>query len=318
MTTTTHEAEARPVASARRAIQPVAQLRDLLGAAIRHALGSAKGELGVYASPDGDAGLFGPDSIAWVVHADLPVMLVGGFSALMLQTLHPLAMAGVADHSRFREDPLGRLHRTARFVAGTTFGPMPFVERLIAEVRAVHDRVHGTAPDGRPYSAHDPDLLRFVHVTEVSSFLRSYQRYSTRPLLRGEKDRYLAEIAEVARRLGATDVPQSTTEVRDYLRDIRPSLCATPAALEAVRFLRRPLGGPLIERGAQRLVTEAAIDLLPGFARRMLGFHEVPVLTPALARPATTSFALALRWATSPSPVVEISRARVARGRLNV
>ena len=131
-------------------------------------------------------------------HNDLPTMLIGGFTALLLQSLHPLAMAGVAAHSSYREDPLGRLRRTAGFVAATTFGTVEEAEAAIAQVQRVHRRVKGIAPDGRPYSAADPELVTFIHVAEVASFLASSQRYGTRPVTPAECDRYYEEVAPVA------------------------------------------------------------------------------------------------------------------------
>jgi len=285
--------------------------RRLVVAGVARALGDTPGALDEYREPPGDPGLFGPGSVAWQVHADLPAMLVGGVSSLMLQTLHPLAMAGVAEHSRYREDPFGRLQRTARFVAGTTFGGHDLVERLVAEVRAVHRGVRGVARDGRRYSAGDPSLLTFVHVAEVWSFLRSYQRYGPRPLVRSEKDRYLSEVAEVARLLGARDVPGSVDDVRSYLREVRGQLAATPEAHDAVRFLRRPFGDRPVDALAHRVVAEAAIDLLPGFARRELGVGRAPAARAAPVRGAGAALAAALRWAVGPSLVRAAATERV-------
>uniref|UniRef100_UPI0025F0C1A6 oxygenase MpaB family protein n=1 Tax=Phenylobacterium sp. TaxID=1871053 RepID=UPI0025F0C1A6 len=123
-----------------------------------------------------DTGLFGPDSACWRVHGDFTSMMVGGIAALYLQMLHPAALAGVWDHSDFRKDMLGRLRRTARFIAGTTYGDRREAQALIDHVRSIHDRVSGALPDGRPYSANDPDLLVWVHVAEVSAFLTAYLR----------------------------------------------------------------------------------------------------------------------------------------------
>jgi uncharacterized protein (DUF2236 family) len=278
---------------------------------IRRSLGESPGAISDYAGPRGDPGLVGPNSMAWKVHADLPGMLIGGFAALMFQTLHPLAMAGVAAHSRFREDPLGRLQRTARFVAGTTFGAMPFVEELIAEVTAVPERVRGIAPDGRPYSAADPDLLTFVHVTEVSNFLAGFQRYSPRPLLRLEKDRYFEEVAEVARRLGAANVPTSLHQVRAYLDEILPQLVRSKQSDEALDFLRRPVGTAPSDAIAQRIIVSAAADLLPRPIRALLGPSRFIPGRRALILAAAGSFSLATRWAIGPSPVVARSLERI-------
>lgn len=299
-------------------------LRRLALAGIRDALGTGEADrLDELGEPAGDPGLFGPGSRAWTVHADLACMLVGGFSALMLQMLHPLAMAGVAQHSAYRSDPLGRLRRTARYVAGTTYGARPLVDELVAQVRAVHARVHGLAGDGRPYRADDPALLTWVHTTEVWSFLRAYQRYSPRPLDRAGKDAYLAEVAVLARLLGADEVPGSVAAVRTYLRAIRPELAVTAEALDALAFLRTPVGTSPADVLAHRIVCEAALDLLPGFAKAALGASGplarlaggvLPGGGRLGTRAATATFAATLRWALGPSVVRERALQRVAAG----
>jgi uncharacterized protein (DUF2236 family) len=292
--------------------RPLAPLRGRLASGVRNALGASADELTLYARGAGDPGLFGPDSLAWRVHADLPVMLIGGFSSLIYQTLHPLAMAGVASHSRFREDPVGRLQRTARFIAGTTFGATAFAEQLIGEVRAVHLRVRGIAADGRAYAASDPELLTFVHTTEVWSFLRSYQRYAPLPLLRTEKDRYLGEVALIARRLGARDVPGSVEEVRDYLHQIEDQLAVTPEALETVAFLRRSASQDRLEVLGHDVVTAAAVDLLPPHLARQLGFSTLRRFAAPAVHRAAHGFAWSLRWSVGPSLVAQIARERAA------
>lgn len=174
--------------------------------------------------PKGDPGLFGPQSVCWQVHSDFTSMLIGGISALMIQMLHPLALAGVWEHSNFREDMLGRLRRTGQFIAGTTFASRADAERLIARVRTIHDRVSGIAPDGRPYSANDPHLLTWVHVAEVYSFLQSHLRYRNPRLSGADQDRYYAEIALVGELLGARDIPRSRQQVTDYFRAMQAEL----------------------------------------------------------------------------------------------
>jgi uncharacterized protein (DUF2236 family) len=174
-----------------------------------------------------------PGGMARKVHADLPAMLIGGVTALLLQTLHPLAMAGVAEHSSYQEDPLGRLRRTASFVGTTTFGTVAEAEAAIAQVQRVHRRVRGIAPDGRAYSAGDPELVTFIHVAEVASFLASSQRYGTGTLSPEECDRYYEEVAPVALALGATWAPRSAAEVESYLLRVRPELYAGPQAKAA-------------------------------------------------------------------------------------
>lgn len=297
-----------------RGVDPLAAARGFVTSKVHRALGGAPELLEEYRTPPGDPGLFGPGSPVWQVHGDLPAMLVGGISSLMLQSLHPEAMAGVDDHSRYRDDPLGRLRRTTRFVAGTTFGGLDLVGTLVDEVRHVHGHVRGTTPDGRAYSADDPALLTWVHVAEVWSFLRSYQRYGTRPLLRSEKDRYLDSIAEIAVLLGAHEVPRSVEQVRSYLRAVQVDLRATPAALGAVRFLRTPLGDGAADVLAHHAIVAAAIDLLPGFARPALGLPDPGILGRARVRTAMTSLAALLRWGLGPSPVVSVSTRRALAG----
>ena len=242
-----------------------------------------------------DAGLFGPASVAWRVHGD-SAMLIGGLRALLLQTLHPLAMAGVADHSDYRHDPWGRLHRTGRFVGGTTFGNSATVDRLIAQVRAIHTRVEGRAPDGRPYSASDPHLLLWVHVTEVDSFLKAYLRYGDGRLTDAECDRYVAEMAELGRRLGAERVPESVAELEACLERFRAECTYDRQAREAVRFLLLPPSIPLALRGPYAAITAGAVGLLPGWARSMMWLPLAPGVDPLAIRPAATVVTRAIGW----------------------
>jgi len=190
-----------------------------------------------YDQPLGDVGLFGPDSITWRIHGDFPGMMAGGISALMLQTLHPAALAGVWDHSNFRQDLIGRLRRTTAFVAGTSYAPTAEAERLIARVRGIHERVRGVTDDGQPYEANDPALLTWVHVTEVSSFLRGYLRYANPALPRTLQDRYYAENARVAEALGATGVPTSVAEVEGYFASVQGRLRFSARSREVLRVL---------------------------------------------------------------------------------
>ena len=266
-----------------------------------------------YDHPVGDAGLFGPDSMVWRVHGDLPGMFTGGIAALLLQSLHPLAIAGVDQHSAFRTDPLDRLHRTAGFVSVTSYGSSEAAEAALAKVRHIHTFVRGTAPDGRPYSAGDPALLRWVHVAEVFCFLAGYQRYGRQRLTAGECDRYFREVAVVAERLGATEVPASVAEVRGYLASVRAELEPSEAALGAVRFLRgfTGAGGDPVERAVLRALTNGAADLLPIWAARMLGVARPAATRVLLDRPAVRSVGAVLRFGCEPSVIITAARGRV-------
>jgi uncharacterized protein (DUF2236 family) len=247
-------------------------------------------------SPKGDPGLFGPDAVCWQVHSDFTSMLIGGISALMLQALHPLALAGVWDHSNFRTDMLGRLRRTGQFISGTTFGSTRDANWLIDKVRTIHVQIVGTAEDGRPYAASDPDLLTWVHVAEVSHFLASHLRYRNPQLSGADQDRYYREIALVAERLGARNVPKSRQEIADYLEGIRPQLVCDERSREVIRLL---LAAPAPSRLAKpfgALMMQAGIDLLPPWASAMLDLNQSS-LQRRLIRGGVGSSAPILRWA---------------------
>ena len=225
-------------------------------------------------NPKGDPGLFGPDSISWQVHGDFSSMLIGGISALMLQALHPLALAGVWDHSNFRQDMLGRLRRTSQFISGTTFGSRKDAEWLIEKVRTIHLQVTGHAPDGRPYAASDPALLTWVHVAEVSNFLAAHLRYCNPRLSGRDQDRYYSEIALVAERLGARHVPRSRQEISDYLARIRPQLLCDERSREVLRLLLNAPSPSTLAKPFGALMMQAGIDLLPDWASSLLGQHQ--------------------------------------------
>lgn len=229
-----------------------------------------------YENPPGDPGLFGPDSVCWRVHGDFTSMLVGGISALLLQTLHPLALAGVWDHSNFREDLLGRLRRTGQFISATTFGSQTDAQRLIERVRSIHLKVIGHAADGRPYAAYDPDLLTWVHVAEVSSFLKAHLRYLNPALPDNEQDRYYAEVALIAESLGARDVPRSKQQVANYLEAVRPQLRCDERSLEIIRVLFSAPAPSMLARPFGALMMQAGVELLPDWASTMLGLQQSP------------------------------------------
>jgi uncharacterized protein (DUF2236 family) len=243
-----------------------------------------------------DTGFFGPDSAIWKVHGDFTSMMVGGITALLMQMLHPGALAGVWDHSNFREDMSGRLKRTARFIAGVTYGDRREAQGLIDHVRGIHGRVSGTLPDGTPYTADDPDLLTWVHVAEVSAFLSAYLRYVDPSFSPEDQDCYLREAAEIARRLGAVDVPQSRGEVAAYLRAVRPKLRydrRTHAVADALLSQRPPSAAAA---PAMVVAFDAAKDLLPDWAAQMHGFRPPPHRRMA-ARLGVKAIGRTMRWA---------------------
>lgn len=264
-------------------------------ARIRHWVLSAfpRGHSGIdYDHPRGDPGLFGPDSATWRIHANFPGMLSGGLCALMLQTLHPLALAGVWDHSNFRDDLVGRLRRTTNFVAGTSYASREEARKLVARVAAIHARVRGRTPDGRDYAADDPRLLTWVHVTESYGFLQGYRRYARVPLPAGAADRYYDETRRVAEALGARDVPGSEAAIDDYFASMRSELAFDARSSEVLAVLSK-IRLPVPAAGLSReLFLGGGAALLPEWADTMLGRS-------ALQR-AQASVAARALWAVAP------------------
>jgi uncharacterized protein (DUF2236 family) len=286
---------------------PKTLVRRPVGATMRRVFSTADHPR-VAEDQGGDRGLFGPDSVTWRVHGDLS-MLVGGIRALMVQTVHPLAIAGVAQHSRYRTDPLGRLRRTAAFVATTTYGSTAEADAAIAKVRSIHDRVRGVAADGRAYSANDPDLLAWVHHVEVQSFLLAYQRIGP-GLGRDEADQYVSEMANLGARLGVPDPITKAATLHDWLRR-HPEQHVTAEARAAVRFLAwAPL--PLSVRGPYAVLLAAAISLIPIRQRYALGlFLPGPISGRLACEPAARALVGALGWSLGPSPALERARSRL-------
>ncbi|WP_408897653.1 oxygenase MpaB family protein [Nocardioides sp. R1-1] len=243
---------------------------------------------------------FPADSPIGRVHGDAS-MFVGGIRALMLQSLHPAAMRAVSEHSGYRGDMWGRLARTSRFLAVTTFGTAEDAQRAVDAVRRIHDRITGTMPDGSPYAASDPHLLLWVHVAEIDSFLRAHQVYGADPLDAAEYDTYVAQTAEVARRLGVLDPPTTVRELRAVLASFRPELRGTPEAREAVGYvlLRPPL--PLLARPAYGVLAAAAVGLMPVWSRRPLRLPWLPVVEPTAVRAMGAAAVGTIRWAMGPS-----------------
>jgi len=233
------------------------------------------------------------------VHGDAS-MFVGGVRALLLQSLHPLAMAGVAAHSGYKGDPWGRLQRTSHFLAVTTFGPADDADAMVRRIRAVHERVRGTAPDGRPYAASDPHLLRWVHIAEIDSFLSAHQRFGQRPLDAAGRDRYVAETARVAEALGAVDPPRSEAGLRARIEEYRPELTGTPAAREAARFILLTPPLPPLARAPYAAIAAAAVGLLPRWARAHLSLPWLPPLEAVVVGPAGSAVTRTIRWAMAP------------------
>ncbi len=272
---------------------PAEAVRRRLAREVHSLFHSSADEPRVVRSPDA---LIASDSVAWRVHGDVTTMMVGGIAALLLQMLHPAALAGVWDHSDFESDMLGRLRRTARFIAVTTYAERVQGEAMIMRVARIHDQVAGTLPDGRTYSANDPATLAFVHVAGALCFLEAYIRFVEPRMLRADQDQYFAETAVTARALGADPVPTSRAEADALLDRFRPQLTAD-ARTQRVRELI--LGAPpkhLAAAPVQAMLMQAAIDILPADARTMHGLARSRLTRPALEL-ATVGLSRTLRWA---------------------
>jgi uncharacterized protein (DUF2236 family) len=274
------------------------RLRSRIGAAIFERVAGPQGPTRHQQIQAAGERWFAEDRPVRRVHGDSS-MFVGGIRALLLQSLHPLAMAAVAQHSDYRGDPWGRLQRTSYFLAVTTFGRAEDAQAAIARVRAVHQHVTGTAPDGRPYAASDPHLLTWVHIAEADSFLRAHTRFGAEPLDQAGRDGYVADMAVIGAELGVLDPPRTEAELADRIGQYRAELAATPQARDAARFLlvKPPL--PAIARAPYGVLAAAAVSLLPGWARRPLHLPRLPVTETMVVRPAGRAMVQAIRWATS-------------------
>jgi len=252
----------------------------------------ARGEAPVIPSTNA---LFAPDTPIRMVHSDVISMMVGGVAALLLQMLHPHALRGVLDHSNFRADMHGRLRRTARFIAMTTYGERTQAEQAIARVNAIHTRVKGTLPDGTPYSATDPRVLAWVHVTGAASFLDAYLRY-VRPEMPGaEQDEYFRQFAVIARMLGADPVPETRAEAAAIMQAMRPELAGGADVREIARVvMENRAQGILVP--VQAVISNAAVDMLPPYARTLLEL-DPPALAGIPAKVAARSLSETMRWA---------------------
>ena len=252
-------------------------------------------ESGQQPVPTSDEALFPKDSPIRMVHADIVAMMVGGVRGLLLQMLHPHALQGVLDHSNFRTDMHGRLRRTARFIAVTTFGHRDDAMAAVDRVNRIHAKVGGTLPDGTAYSATDPRTLAWVHLAEALSFLDAYRAFVRPDMPRAAQDEYFRQFAVVARMLDADTVPESRYEAEQLFRDFRRELEGSAQAREVAQLVlaAKPERAPA---AVQRAIATAAVERLPPFARAMLGL-ERPGIGALPARFATQAMGRTLRWA---------------------
>lgn len=241
---------------------------------------------------------FTPDDPIWRVHSDA-AMFSGGIASLLLQSLHPLAMAGVAGHSGYKGDPWGRLQRTSHYLAITTFGTVEHAHEVIDRVQGIHERVRGKDARGRPYAASDPHLLRWVHIAEIDSFLRAYQTFGAEPLSPRDSDRYVEQAGVPARLLGVPDPPGSVTELQRALDEYRPELEGSTAARDAARFLLLDPPLPFVVRPGYATLASGGVSLLRPWAREMLDIPLPGPVSKFVARPLGHFGTAAVRWGMS-------------------
>jgi uncharacterized protein (DUF2236 family) len=251
----------------------------------------------------GDPGLFGPDSVTWRVIGDVATF-VGGIRALLVQAAHQEVAAGVADHSRYKDDPLGRLSRTSAYVTATAFGAMPEVQQAIRIVRRAHRPVRGESHRLQTYAADDPGHAAWVHNALTDSFLVAHQRYGKDKLDERDADRFVAEQTAVGRLLDASPLPRTGDVLADWVEN-HPDIGVSPGMIHAVDFVRKP-PLPLVVRAPYRILYWAAVATIPVSLRVVIGVRRVPgaiALGKLMVR--------FLRWALGSSPSWYIALKRV-------
>ncbi|WP_432102021.1 oxygenase MpaB family protein [Streptomyces sp. bgisy091] len=247
---------------------------------------------------------FDADRPVRIVHGDAS-MFIGGLRALLLQSLHPLAMAAVGAHSGYRGDPWGRLQRTSTFLAVTTYGTSADAQAAVDRVRAVHEQVRGRTPRGDSYHAADPHLLGWVHAAEVDSFLVAYQRYGAAPLDEAGRDAYVADTARVGEALGVADPPRTHRQLTEVLAAYRPELLPTAQAREAADFILRHPPLPLAARPPYAVLAANAVCSLPSWVRDALCLRQSPLVPGGWVQPAGHLVTRAIRWAMAPDRPTE-------------
>ena len=282
---------------------------NALGERVRAITGSTA-TLADFATPQGDAGLFGPDSVAWQVHANFTAMMVGGLSSLIVQSLHPRALAAVWDHSDFRHKLKERLGRTAYFVAATTYGSEALALNTIRRVNTIHANICGNDLQGRPYVANEPELIRWVHLVEVTSFLAAYQHLAKQPLSPQACDQYIAEMARVGHLLGAVDLPLTYATAQAELLGFADVLRFDARAQEILQVIQAyPVD--VWDKPWMALILKCAFDVMPPWVLALLGQSAACVVQKQATRLAVQLSAEPVQWMLNQQGVSAIARQRV-------
>ena len=238
-------------------------LDELIRKTIREMVGGSGPPI-AFLTPVGDRGLLGPESVAWQVHSDFISMMIGGISSLIMQALHPQALAGVWDHSSFREDLKGRLGRTAFFIAATTYGSTEMANTIIEKVNRIHTKIHGFDEFGKPYFANDPHLLAWVHLTETRSFMSAFEVYRQEKLTNQEKDQYFLEMKSLGERMGAINLPITYGDTENAISSYIPELYYGERAKSIIDLLEN-FPSNLAAKPFIKLISRAGMLNLPNW-----------------------------------------------------
>ena len=285
---------------------------NVLGERVRAITGSTA-SLDDFAQPKGDLGLFGPDAVAWQVHAHFTAMMVGGLSSLIVQSLHPRALAAVWDHSDFRHKLKERLGRTAYFVAATTYGSETLALNAIRRVNTIHAHIRGTDLQGQPYVANEPELIRWVHLVEVTSFLAAYQHLAKQPLSSQACDQYTAEMARVGHLLGAVDLPLTYAATQAELLGFADVLSFDARAQDILKVIQAyPVD--VWDKPWMVLLLQSAFDVMPPWVLALLRRPSACDVQKQATRLAVQLSAEPVQWMLNQQGVSAIARQRVRGG----
>ena len=283
--------------------------QQTIGERIRTMTGS-KSNLDDFKTPKGDRGLFGPDSITWRVHANFTAMMVGGLSSLIVQSLNPRALAAVWDHSDFRNKLKDRLGRTAYFVAATTYGSEAMAKHAIGRVNTIHANIRGTDLQGKPYVANEPDLIRWVHLAEVSSFLSAYQYLSKKPLSQAECDQYILEVRQIGHLLGAVDLPLTWQSTQDALAGYLSELHFDARSKEILKVVEN-YPTDWLDQPFMTLTLKAAFEVMPSWVLRLIEKQPACALQAQVTKVALVIASEPIQWTLDKQGVCAVASQRV-------
>lgn len=282
---------------------------EAIGKGLQNITG-ASSSLEAFKSPLGDPGLFGPQSVVWKVHANFSAMMVGGLSSLMIQALHPRALAAVWDHSNFREQLKARLGRTALFVASTTYGSVAMATQSIERVNAIHAKIEGVDLQGQPYKANEPDLLRWVHLIETVSFLNAYQHLTLRPLSMADCNRYVIEMNTVGEMLGASNLPNTLPDLLQAIEQYAPVLTFDQRTRETLQSIENYSVG-FAEKPFFGLILNSSFDIMPHWLLHLLQRSPDACLAMNARRVALQIASQPVQWMLDEQGVCAVAKARM-------